>query len=230
MLISLKNYEKDNVLYGQYFESDHLFIFFGNKNFEKEHFSLFPSIKFQLLKQVHGNNIVYFDRHTEDVIYADAHFTATKKLALAIQTADCLPIMAYDQHHKWIMGIHAGWRGVENKITKLAIEQFSKVSRTPLLSLFVGPHIQSNSFEVDGDVAEKLRHCTLNENTNFKYDEVKKKYFFDLKKTVHAQAEELHVQIQELYFSNTDTLTDETYSSYRRQKTPCRNWSFIYLK
>jgi YfiH family protein len=230
MLISLKNFEKDGTLYGQYYENDELFLFFGNKNFEKDHFSFFPNIKFQFLKQVHGNNVVYFDRHMDDTVYADAHFTATKNLALVIQTADCLPIMVYDQHHKWIMGIHAGWRGVENKITKIALDQFTKVSRTPLLSMFVGPHIQSESFEIDEDVAQKLRSCTEVENNHFTHDQLKNKYRADLKKIVHAQTQELPIQIQELYFSEVDTFTDKNYSSYRRLKNPCRNWSFIYLK
>lgn len=230
MLISLKKFEADGIEYGEYFETDEVFIFFGNNRFEKEHLSFFPDIQFQFLKQVHGNNVVYFDRPTEEIVYADAHFTATKKLALAIQTADCLPIMVYDQHSKWVLAIHAGWRGVENKITKLAIEQFTKVARLPLISMFVGPHIQPQSFEVDAEVAHKLQKCTLNENENYIFDEKKNKYFYDLKKTVHTQVEELHVQIQELYISTTDTLTDDSYSSYRRQKSPCRNWSFIYLK
>lgn len=230
MLISLKNFEKDGKSYGQYYENDKLFIFFGSKNFEKEHFSFFPNVQFQFLKQTHGNNVVYFDRFTEDVICADAHLTATKNLALVIQTADCLPILVYDQYHKWILAIHAGWRGVENKISKIALEQFTKASRTPLLSMFVGPHIQLESFEVDEDVAHKLRNCTQTDNTNFIHDKQKNKYFVDLKKTVHTQVQELPIQIRELYFSNIDTLTNEDYSSYRRLKNPCRNWSFIYLK
>mgnify|MGYP006331453397 CR=1 FL=1 len=49
-------------------------------------------------------------------------------------------------------------------------------------------------------------------------------------KIVHAQIQELPIQLQQLFFSDVDTLTNNDYSSYRRLKSPCRNWSFIYLK
>lgn len=230
MLISLKSFEKNGRVFGQYYENDQVFLFFGNKHFEKEHFSFFPEIQFQFLKQVHGNNVVHFDRHTDELHHADGHYTATKKLGLVIQTADCLPILAYDQHQKWILAIHAGWRGVENKITKVGLERLSKEARTPLASIYIGPHIQYKSFEVDEDVAMKLLKCTEKEHGQYVHDEDTNKYFINLKKVVHAQILELPIQIQELYFSNIDTQTNEEYSSFRRQKGPCRNYSFIYLK
>ncbi|MES2768510.1 MAG: polyphenol oxidase family protein [Bdellovibrionota bacterium] len=230
MLISLKTFDKNGKVYGQYYENDQVFLFFGNKHFEKEHFSFFPSIQFQFLKQVHGNKVVHFDRYTDELHQADGHYTATKNLGLVIQTADCLPILAYDQHNKWIMGLHAGWRGVENKITKIGLEQFTKESRSPLISVYVGPHIQYKSFEVDEDVAMKLIKCTEIDHGQYIHDEDTHKYFFNLKKIVHAQMLELPIQIQELYFSNIDTMTNEEYSSFRRQKASCRNYSFIYLK
>lgn len=230
MLISLKNFERDGKVFGQYFEDDSVFIFFGNKNFEKEHFSFFPGVQFQFLKQVHGNEVVYIDRFTDEVIHADAQFTGTKNLALVIQTADCLPILGYDKNQRWIYAAHAGWRGVENRILINTLQKFIKNAHTPLISIFVGPHIQLTSFEVDKDVADKLRACTDTENGHYTYDETKNKYFVNLKKIVHAQAQELPIQIQELYISNIDTFTNENYSSFRRLKNPCRNWSFIYLK
>lgn len=230
MLISLKPFEKNGKVFGEYFESNSVYIFFGNKNFEKEHFSFFPGVQFQFLKQVHGSDVVHMDRFQEEVIHADAHYTGTKKLALVIQTADCLPVLGYDKNQKWIYAAHAGWRGVENRIIPKTIEIFKKNANTPLLSLFIGPHIQQPSFEVDEDVAIKLKTCTNPENGHCTFDELKNKYFANLKKIAHTQAQELPIQIQELYISKTDTFTNEHYSSFRRLKNPCRNWSFIFLK
>jgi YfiH family protein len=230
MLISLKKFKKNEKIFGEYFENDSIYIFFGNKNFEKEHFSFFPKIQFQFLKQVHGNDIVHIDRFCEDTILADAQYTGTKNLALVIQTADCLPVLGYDKNQKWIYAAHAGWRGVENRIIPKTIGVFKNNSHTPLLSIFIGPHIQQQSFQVDEDVALKLKKCTNPENGHFIYDESKNKYYFNLKEIVHAQSLELPIQIQELYISKVDTFTNKDYSSYRRLKNPCRNWSFIYLK
>lgn len=230
MLISLKEFKKGGVIFGEYFENDSIYIFFGNKNFDKNHFSFFPSIQFQFLKQEHGNTVVHMDRFYEGPIHADAHYTGTKNLALVIQTADCLPVLGYNKNQKWVYAAHAGWRGVENRIIPKTIEIFKENVHTPLLSLFIGPHIQQESFEVDEDVALKLKKCTTPENGHFTYDQSKNKYHVSLKKIVHAQSLELPIRIQELYISKIDTFTNEDYSSYRRLKNPCRNWSFIYLK
>lgn len=229
MLIELKPFSKENLIYGHYYENEKYFVFFGNKNFKKEHFSFFPNIQFQFLKQVHGNNIAYFERHQEELLEADGHYTAIKNFALVIQTADCLPVLVFDEISQKIMALHAGWRGIENKIIPIGIGKLLKDSPHIKVSIFVGPHIQQNSFEVDLDVAQKILNSIRSKKSHYSFER-NEKYFVDLKKIVQQQVAEIPLIPQYAYYSDIDTKTNENYSSYRRLKEPCRNYSFIFLK
>src|SRR5690606_24924473 len=160
MLTNLKSFVKNDVIYGQYYEDDGAYIFFGNRRFEKEHFSFFPEVTFHFLKQVHGNTVVEFQKNSDELTLADGHYTNQKKIGLVIQTADCLPLMAFDSSHNWAMALHAGWRGIENRIIPEGLKNLTNKSSHKLLSIFIGPHIQQESFEIDQDVSEKLSQST----------------------------------------------------------------------
>lgn len=230
MLTSLKSFTKNNIVYGQYYEDDGVFIFFGNKRFEHEHFSFFPEIKFHFLKQVHGNNIIEFKEISETLIHADGHYTNQKKVGLVIQTADCLPLMVFDFNHKWAMALHAGWKGVENQIIPWGLKSLATNAQSDLFSVFIGPHIQQESFEIDHDVSEKLSTSTITRNSLSTYHLDKNKYYANLKQIASLQIQEASIRTDKLFLSNIDTFSCTDYSSYRRIKGPARNWSFIYLK
>ncbi len=228
MPISLNNFTKNNTVYGQFYEDENVFIFFGNKNFEKDHFSFFSDVKFHFLKQVHGNEVIEANIGS-DVLKADGHYTNQKHLGLVIQTADCLPVMAYSLDRKWICALHAGWRGVVNRILPRGMKFLTAKSAMDGVSVFIGPHIQQSSFEVDADVCEQLKSCTNPPNDMINFDSEKNKYYPNLKKIVQLQLQET-IKTEKLYSSPIDTFTAGDYSSFRRMKSPVRNWSFIYLK
>ena len=62
----------------------------------------------QWLEQVHGNKVVEITCHNKPVVIADASITREKNLALAIMTADCLPILLCDIDETEIAAIHGG--------------------------------------------------------------------------------------------------------------------------
>ena len=53
-----------------------------------------------------------------------------KKLPIGILTADCVPILIYDNNSKMIAAIHAGWKGaykgIINKVIKFMINKGCK--------------------------------------------------------------------------------------------------------
>ena len=57
---------------------------------------------------------------------ADAVITNKKRLPLGILTADCVPILIYDDVSKMIAAIHAGWKGafkgIINRVIKFMIK------------------------------------------------------------------------------------------------------------
>ncbi len=98
----------------------------------------------------------------------DALVTDRRELALAVVTADCVPVLLAGD--RWIAAVHAGWRGLAQSILPAAIERLR--SRSPAggqmkvsgaIRAWVGPAIGPCCYEVGHDVAEKVRAASADE-------------------------------------------------------------------
>jgi polyphenol oxidase len=197
----------------EYKSSDHI-VFFGKKNcFLQTLQHIYPHFEFRMLKQTHSD-ILIGSTTGSDLIEADAHWTAEKNIALVVKTADCIPALIYDPKKEIALAIHAGWRGVENQITKKSLEH---IRSTKDFKIYLGPHIQKQSFECDLDVKNKL-----DSNSNYSIQK-NNKFYIDLKSILLSQINlTAHVDL------NLDTVTDLNFNSYRRDKSDAgRNLSFI---
>ena len=123
---------------------------YGTKHLKRSDLRyLFPKYQFCFLKQVHGRKVVPADLN--QLTEADAHWTKEKNQALAVQTADCMPVLL--KSHNLICAVHAGWRGVVNQIVLSALKVFPDLSS---LEVGIGPHIHQESFIVSKDTADQL--------------------------------------------------------------------------
>ena len=85
----------------------------------------------------------------DDAPRVDAMATATPGLALAILTADCVPVLLGDREAGVIGAAHAGWRGALNGILEAAIEAMSRLgARAGEIRAVIGPSIGAASYEV----------------------------------------------------------------------------------
>lgn len=192
----------------------------------------FPQIEFSRVKQTHGDNIV--EVQTE-LIEADAHWTQGSQ-ALCISTADCSPVMIWDPTRKIVASIHAGWRGVANRIVPKTLQLLKKQgSRPENLQIFIGPHIQMNSFEVEKDVHDTLLASMdmlpeeLEQNQKlFSRQKDEKKILVDLNKILKFQIASEEIPAENLFCLHIDTFTDLRFHSHRRDKEGAgRQMSFI---
>ena len=79
----------------------------------------------------------------------DAMATATPGLALAILTADCVPVLLADREAGVIGAAHAGWRGALNGIVEAAVEAMLGLgARAEGIRAVIGPAIGAASYEV----------------------------------------------------------------------------------
>ncbi|MCY4480539.1 MAG: peptidoglycan editing factor PgeF [Rhodospirillales bacterium] len=79
----------------------------------------------------------------------DAMATATPGLALAILTADCVPVLLADRDAGVIGAAHAGWRGALNGVLEGAVEAMQGLgARMSETSAVIGPSIGAASYEV----------------------------------------------------------------------------------
>jgi polyphenol oxidase len=109
----------------------------------------------QWLRQVHGVEVFDADRsHFQDPI-ADAAITGRANIAIAILTADCLPVMFADTHGRFVAGAHAGWRGLANDVLDRTIQAFvDRGIATKNIHAFFGPAIGAKAFEVGDEVRQ----------------------------------------------------------------------------
>ena len=79
----------------------------------------------------------------------DAMATATPGLALAILTADCVPVLLADREAGVIGAAHAGWRGALHGVLEAAVEAMLGLgARAKDIRAAIGPAIGAASYEV----------------------------------------------------------------------------------
>ena len=120
--------------------------------------SLWPLIT---LRQIHSDII----RHIESPDLADKEpptgdgmITATPGLLLAIQTADCLPVVVVDTKRRAVGLFHAGWRGTVQRIVEKGVGEMVRRfgSRPRDLRAAIGPGIQGCCYEVGEEVRTRF--------------------------------------------------------------------------
>jgi YfiH family protein len=108
--------------------------------------------------QVHGNDAVTVRtswRGEPNVGRCDALATALPGTALAVQTADCVPILLAAP--SVVGAAHAGWRGSAKNVAVEAVralEELGAPART--LHAWIGPAIGPCCYEVGGEVAAQF--------------------------------------------------------------------------
>jgi polyphenol oxidase len=85
----------------------------------------------------------------------DALITQVQDLAIAVQTADCLPILIADPVKRIVAVVHSGWRGTLARILQKTIREMQQAfsSNPTNLVAAIGPGIRACCFEVGEDVA-----------------------------------------------------------------------------
>jgi polyphenol oxidase len=115
---------------------------------------------FQLvpLKQFHSDVIHVFDSAPADPCRGDASITNRPGLLLAVQTADCVPILLVDPKKRAVAAIHAGWRGTLARIVTKTIGAMQMHFATNPRDLIaaIGPCIGPCCYEVGTEVATQF--------------------------------------------------------------------------
>lgn len=169
-------------------------------------------------RQVHSNNITYVNGNGGVHFYDETDgLIGGHGDVLVIKSADCLPVIIYDSVRECIAAVHSGWKGTANSIIKEAITKMLSLGlNASELKIYVGPHIQRTSFEVMDDVKNVFEKNFKYKDIIFKKDE--KHYLIDLGKVVKLDAISMGVKEENIYISKIDTVTDERFHSYRRDK------------
>ena len=109
------------------------------------------NVGIQWVQQTHGSANVYASvANAQQLPVADAMWTDQPGVALAIQTADCVPVLFVHRQGALVAAAHAGWRGLLGGVLQALVTSLP-VAPTDLQA-WIGPCISVGHFEVGADV------------------------------------------------------------------------------
>jgi YfiH family protein len=110
------------------------------------------------LRQIHSDAIYLVDASDTGARQApqgDALVTRDSGILLAVQTADCIPVLLADRKRRAVAAIHSGWRGTLHRIAAktLGRMQMEFGTRPEDVVAALGPGIGRCCYEVGSEVA-----------------------------------------------------------------------------
>jgi hypothetical protein len=110
------------------------------------------------LRQIHSDLIHRVEGVTDQLLAGDGLITDTAGLVLAVQAADCLPIILVDRKRRAVGVFHAGWRGTVQRITQKGVGEMRQHFGSDPCNLLaaIGPGVQGCCYEVGEEVRTKF--------------------------------------------------------------------------
>lgn len=113
------------------------------------------------LKQFHSNLVVeasLADAARSNPRRADGQIAAEPGLLLAVQTADCIPVLVADHRQRIVAAFHAGWRGTVKRIVETGIGRMRLLfgCRPQDLIAAIGPGASACCYSVGEEVLSEF--------------------------------------------------------------------------
>ena len=109
----------------------------------------------------------------------DALMTDLHGVCIGVSTADCIPLLLYDDEHRAVCAVHAGWRGTVARIAEASVAAMTTAygTRPERLRAQIGPGISLQSFEVGNEVYEAFCSAGFDMDTISRHEQ---KWHIDL--------------------------------------------------
>ncbi|MDO0928127.1 peptidoglycan editing factor PgeF [Streptomyces sp. TG1A-8] len=179
------------------------------------------------MNQVHGNDVAEVEdgpRTTRLTPRADGLVTAVRGLALAVLTADCVPVLLADPVAGVVAAAHAGRPGMVKGIVPAAIGAMESLGAEPArIVARTGPAVCGRCYEVPEEMraevtaVEPAAHAVTSWGTPA----------VDVSAGVHAQLDRLGVR--DRTHSPVCTRESDDHFSYRRDRTTGRLAGYVWL-
>jgi len=122
----------------------------------------------------------------------DIIMTSESNVCVGVSTADCIPVLLFDEEHHAVAAIHAGWRGTLARIAHKGVaDMVHSYSTIPAqLKAVIGPGISMDAFEVGQEVYDAFAE------KGYPMEQVavrKNKWHIDLKAICRMQLEQAGV-------------------------------------
>ncbi|MDQ3010873.1 MAG: peptidoglycan editing factor PgeF [Acidobacteriota bacterium] len=115
-----------------------------------------PMVTAKQIHSAHVRSVLDTEDARCEPVAGDALTANTEKVLLAIQTADCMPVLIADERTRAFAAVHAGWRGTLAGIVARTVERMQQMydSHPADLHAAMGPAICAEVFEVGAEVLD----------------------------------------------------------------------------
>lgn len=173
------------------------------------------------MNQIHSSKVLLISKYSSFVKNIDGIFTIDKNICLTVKTADCLPIFFYNKSPFIIGVIHAGWKGLKDKILFNTYDILKQeVKNLKSIEVLIGPSISQKNYEVQKDFISYFGDEFINESNG--------KYFMSLQDIAISQLNK--IGIMKINNVNQCTFDNIDFHSFRRNKTKERLKGYIYYE
>src|SRR5580704_15949840 len=110
------------------------------------------------MRQIHSDLIHCVVNLPDEPLAGDGLITRTPGILLAIQTADCLPVILVDTKQRAVGVFHAGWRGTVKRIVEKGVGEMRRWFGTLSANIeaAIGPGIHACCYEVGAEVRQQF--------------------------------------------------------------------------
>ncbi len=110
------------------------------------------------LRQIHSDLIHRVTEVPKEPLVGDGLITCMPGILLAIQTADCLPVILVDTKQKAVGAFHAGWRGTVKRIVEKGVGEMRRWFGTlpKDIKAAIGPGIHACCYDVGPEVRQRF--------------------------------------------------------------------------
>ena len=165
------------------------------------------------LDQVHSSRVKSINSSNKNFVDAcDGLYTEEENIALAIKTADCLPLILSSKEGTELSALHVGWRGLHKGIVENAILNFSCVAEN--LVAWLAPCISSKNYEVGEDVYTYFTNSDSESASSFKPSINNNKWLFSLKQECIRRLQKFGIEFMTNSFCTFEN--EDTFYSYRK--------------
>jgi polyphenol oxidase len=177
------------------------------------------------MNQVHGDRVVAVDAPGRTVDNADGLVTTEPRLALAVLSADCVPVLMADARAGVVAAVHAGRVGARNGVVLRAVEAMQQAgARVADISVLLGPAVSGRNYEVPAEMAAEVEATLPGSRTTTARGTVG----LDIRAGIARQIKELGVLAVEI--DPRCTVDDAALFSHRREAPTGRLASLVWME
>ncbi len=181
------------------------------------------------MNQVHGDRVEVVDGPRSAAVGGgvgtDALVTRTPRLALAVVTADCVPVLMADARAGVIAAVHAGRVGAQRGVVARAVEAMLGLgARAGDISVLLGPAVSGRNYEVPAVMADEVEAALPGSRTTTAAGTPG----LDLRAGIACQLKNLGVTAIDV--DPRCTVADSTLFSHRRNAPTGRLASLVWME